>query len=63
MENKMFLTVLGLQATLSVLTILALLTQPAHAESAQNPLQNIAAAYGVTLVETFADPELRADLW
>lgn len=41
MENKMFLTVLGLQAALSILTILALMAKPAHAESVQNPIQNI----------------------
>ncbi|MBY0509563.1 MAG: hypothetical protein K2P94_05365 [Rhodospirillaceae bacterium] len=51
MENKMFLTVLGLQAALSILTILALLTQPAHAESAHNPLHDITWVWSSTSAE------------
>lgn len=51
MENKMFLTVLGLQAALSVLTILALLAKPAHAESGHNPIQNITWVWSSTSVE------------
>jgi hypothetical protein len=51
MENKMFLTVLGLQAALSILTILALLSRPAHAESARAPLQNITWIWSSTSAE------------
>jgi hypothetical protein len=48
MENKMFLTVLGLNIALSVLTIIALLARPAHAESAHISTENITWVWSST---------------